>query len=258
MKPARKRSWPRSCDRETRHETRGDGDPEQGPVRLLEEQFARLRPARFATGDHRAVRIPDRRRAAGAGQHHQPDPAEQLYRDHGARHAPDHRRRQHRSVGRLDRRLHRRHRRHHDGRLQDTVASCRRPVAAGRRPDRRGAGLFRRLRQNSVLHRDARRHAGVSRAHRQHPARPVRRAFSQRFPEHQFRLHPRRRQRAAAGRFRQRHRRQFPLDLDADRARRRRLADLHLRPAAGAAPRPMRWRPSRWRCSSARTPCSRS
>ena len=177
----RKRSWPRSCGNTGPcNETRGDQGRRRDPRKHLEEQPARLRPVGLAAGDHGAVRISDRRRAAGAGQHHQSDPAEQLHRDHGARHAADHRRRQYRSVGRLDRRLRRRRRRDHDGRLQDPLAAGGRPLAGARRRDRRGAGLFRRLCEDSLVHRHARRHADLSRPDRQHPARAIRRARSRR------------------------------------------------------------------------------
>ncbi len=53
---------------------------------------------------------------------------------------------------------------------------------------RRRAGLPRRLRQDAVLHRDARRHADLPRPHRQSAAGAVRRAVPEGLPEHRLRL----------------------------------------------------------------------
>ena len=94
------------------HETIITGVPAAEPLargrELLEEQSSRLRPAGFAAADHGVLRDRHRRRAVPRRQRHQPDPAEQLHRHHGARHAAGDRRRQHRPFRRLDRRLRRR------------------------------------------------------------------------------------------------------------------------------------------------------
>ena len=98
-----------------------------------------------------------------AGQPDQPGAAELLHRHHGAGHAADHRRRPYRPFGRLDRRLHRRPCRRAAGAvgIDHFVPATSACLCGG--ADRRGAGLLGRLSEDSVLHRDAGRHAGLPR-----------------------------------------------------------------------------------------------
>ena len=51
-------------------------------------------------------------------------------------------------------------------------------------------GLLHRLQQDPVVHRNARRHADLPRAHREHAAGPIRRTVREGVPVDQRRLHP--------------------------------------------------------------------
>ena len=67
------------------------------------KNISRVRHAAVARGDHGVLPGHDRRHAAEAAEPHQPGPAEQLHRHHGAGHAAGDRRRPYRPVGRLGR-----------------------------------------------------------------------------------------------------------------------------------------------------------
>ena len=108
--------------------------------------------------------IPHRRHPAAPAEHLQPHRAERLHPRPRDRHGDGHHRGPHRPLGRVGRRLHRRGvrrlRREHGAAL---VARDH-PVAAGRRPGRRLAGLLDRVRRHPGVHRDAGRHAHLPRA----------------------------------------------------------------------------------------------
>ena len=69
----------------------GRAGPAPQPGQLREEQHPRIRHAAVADPDHGVLPVHDQRHAAEAAQPHQPHPAEQLHRHHGARHDADHR-----------------------------------------------------------------------------------------------------------------------------------------------------------------------
>ena len=113
--------------------------------------------------DHGVLPVHDRRHAAAAAQHHQPGPAEQLHRHHGAGHAAGHRGRPHRPVGRLGRRLRRRARGDADGAATSIALRPGRRSSAWSSAASIGAaqGYWVAYLQDPVLHRDAGRHAGL-------------------------------------------------------------------------------------------------
>ena len=131
------------------------------------------------------------------------------------------------------------------GRLPRAGPRHRREIAVGaggpvgadaRRLDRLRAGLFRRLREDSLVHRHPRRHADFPRPDRQHADGPVRRPVRPQLPGHQRRLPARRHRLSGVERAARRH--AFPLGRD-DHRRRRRGADDLPRPAS-LAPRARR------------------